>query len=52
MIAHLDIEYENRCPTGLNSWEIRTTKLKVEYPVHSFYKGEVFGHQEIVESIR
>lgn len=52
MISQVELEFVNKCPTGFNSWEVKTTKMLVQFPVRKFTAGEVFGHQELVELLR
>lgn len=44
MITQIDLDNVNKFPLSNNSWEIKHTKLHLEFPVRKFYQGELFGH--------
>ena len=47
--AVVALEEVNQFPTGLNEWEIQTTKIEFLFEVHRFNVGEIFGLQELIE---
>lgn len=47
--AVVALEEVNQFPTGLNEWEIQTTKKEFLFEVHRFNVGKIFGLQELIE---
>ena len=49
MQATVELEEINKCPVGINSWELQKTKRKVSYELRRIEVNEIFGHQELIE---
>jgi CRP-like cAMP-binding protein len=50
--AFVEIEAENRWPTGKKSWDIRVTRTVYKRTVRSCRTGDIFGEKEVIKACR
>lgn len=50
--AIIEIEEYNKYPTGLQQWEVKTTKREILFQVHILNQDDIFGLQETFEMMK
>jgi CRP-like cAMP-binding protein len=48
----VDIESDNKWPTGLNSWEVKQTTTTYKRTVRTCKAGDLFGEKEVIKNCR